>query len=473
MLPVDGDRRATFTGCGTVAQAQIMNFHRHPLRGNGQSEPYTMTGGMQPSVNFEVYYDWNNMLNTYRIDGSDSNEEQRNAVALLMFHIGVANGRDFFIGGRGTESSFQSREETLINFFGYDRSIQMLERRFFDDNEWEAIIREQLDRGLPVYYWGIDSEADHAFVVDGYDNTGKFHINWGGRNWGVGYYSLNELIPPGYSYRKFYNNQYIIINIMPDKGGVSADHELTLMNFSVDKNSISQNEAFVVTIRIRNISNFSKFPGGQAGVALVDNNNKIVAIVGTSNNFEQNPLSSRNLTINSFVPETVEPGQYRLMSVIRPTDGDWEIIMRSAIGDGVPNAINFTVTPEKSTTPGGGYGMGLVNFATEKTNASQNERFTVSYTLRNMGQEIFPGGQAGVALVDNAGNIVEVIGMGNTSLRNPGGTTSLIERNCTVPATVPPGQYQLRIVIRPTDGEWRLATLALPDVPSSIPFTVE
>ncbi|MDR3001609.1 MAG: C10 family peptidase, partial [Fibromonadaceae bacterium] len=24
MLPVDGDRRATFTGCGTVAQAQIM-----------------------------------------------------------------------------------------------------------------------------------------------------------------------------------------------------------------------------------------------------------------------------------------------------------------------------------------------------------------------------------------------------------------------------------------------------------------
>jgi len=82
-----------------------------------------------------------------------------------------------------------------------------------------------------------------------------------------------------------------------------------------------------------------------------------------------------------------------------PLDGG----QRSHIGNGIPNVINLTVTIERGA-PGGGYGLGLRVFSINKTIVNRNETFTVSSSFRNFGSEIFPGGQARVALVDNNGN---------------------------------------------------------------------
>ena len=117
--------------------------------------------------------------------------------------------------------------------------------------------------------------------------------------------------------------------------------------------------------------------------------------------------------------------------------------------------------------------MGLAAFTASSTAVTRNEQFTVTFSLRNIGQEIFSGGHTGVALVDNNGNIVgEVMGVGTSQSRNPGGQTALVTRICSIPNTVPPGQYQLRIVIRPTGGEWRIAALSYNNAPTSIDFTV-
>ena len=86
--------------------------------------------------------------------------------------------------------------------------------------------------------------------------------------------------------------------------------------------------------------------------------------------------------------------------------------------------------------------------------------------------EQFPGGQVGAALVDNNGRIVEVIGFRNRSTMNAGSTSSALSFTCVVPNTVRTGTYRLMAVVKQGSGEWRLVTLALPDVPNSINFQV-
>ncbi|MCL2186690.1 MAG: cyanophycinase [Treponema sp.] len=121
----------------------------------------------------------------------------------------------------------------------------------------------------------------------------------------------------------------------------------------------------------------------------------------------------------------------------------------------------------------GGYGMGLSAFTAGSTSVARGEQFTVSFRLRNMEQNAFPGGQNGVALVNSNGNIVgQVMDVRTTQTRNPGTQTSVLTRDCFVPGFTVPGRYQLRIVIRPAGGEWRIVTLSHNNSPTSIDFTV-
>lgn len=75
------------------------------------------------------------------------------------------------------------------------------------------MVRE-LREGRPVLYSGFGSGDGHAFVIDGYDGSGMFHVNWG---WGGSrdeYYVLSVLNPynngDGYS-----SNQSAIIGVTP------------------------------------------------------------------------------------------------------------------------------------------------------------------------------------------------------------------------------------------------------------------
>jgi hypothetical protein len=464
---VDNTGRA-ITNCSNTAMAQIMEFHRHPARGSGSSTLITIhpQAVSVPAVNLDVTFDWDNMLRTYP-NANSGTERERNAVATLLYHLAAASG-----------ANNRSNIQALINNFGYDRSIQRLERKFYTDAQWEAIIRQQLDLGLPVYYWGCAADGNasraHAFIVDGYDDSGRFHINmgWSGRD--DGWYFLNNINPRDYD---FNHEQIMIINIRPDAGSTGSN-DMALISFAVAKTTVTQNEALTISFRPRS-SGF--FPGGQFGAALVDNNGNIVEVIGVMNRSELRPgtawtLAYDPLVFNTFVPETVSPGQYRLQIVSRITNGEWKIITASDLTAGVPNAINLTVTAETGAR-GGGHGISLNSLTVSSTAATRNTPFTVSVRPQNTGSNDFPGGQLGAALVDNNGNIVEVIGTRNLSALTPG--RGWFERNdplvinCSVPNTVPPGQYRLRIVVRPTDGEWRLATLSLPEVPNSIDFTVE
>jgi len=448
--------------CNLVAASQIMKYHNHPARGSGQTEAYTMSNGVQvPALNFNnMVYDWDNMLNSYRSDGRNSTELQRNAVATLIYNAGVGRGRDFITG-----SSKNSWPVVLTTFFGYDRSIQRHDKKYYDEASWAAIIKQQLNAGLPVLCNGNnqDRTSNHYFVIDGYDNTGKFHINFGWSGSHDGWYSLNSI--RGWDY-----DQHIITNIKPNEGGVPVGYEMALASLIASKTTVSQNELFIVEHRFRNIG-MEQFPGGQTGAALVDNNGNIVEIIGIRSLGTLNVSSTGSVReLNCAVPNSVAPGQYQLRIVIK-TDEGWEIVTKSMVGDGIPSAVNITVTAGEAL--GGGYGMALTSFTASKTTIPQNELFTVSSQFRNVGLEQFPGGQAGAALVDDNGNIVEIIGTRSAGSLNAGSNASSRDLNAYVPETVAPGQYRLRIIVKPTDSdEWRFATMSMGDVSSTINFTV-
>jgi len=461
-------------GCVGVAVAQLMRYHEHPVRGSGQREAYTTeTGVSVPFVNFEeVFFDWNNTQNKYTSTNRGT-EQQLNAIQNIYRNVGIGIGMHFGLNNTGGSVSATPLVRGMTTYFGYDKSIMFISRSWYDDNAWEAIIRQQLDEGLPVYYRGNNrnNTSNHGFVIDGYDNTGKYHINWGWNGSRDGWYSLDELNPGSYD---FNYGQGMIINFKPDEGG-EGSNEMVLLAFTPEKNPVRQNEQFNVNANLRSLGIFS---GGHVGVALVDSDNNIVEIIGMNGravgSFGALTVSSRSANISCYVPETVNTGVHSLRIIIRSDDGEWQVVTMS--NSNVLNAIDLTVEPHAGNNPGGGYGLSLEQFyvVDDKLSVSHGERFNVTVRMRKLGEDVFPGGRLGVALVDEDGDIVRVIRDINWNLQNPGrGYRGETINNCSVPIDVPSGEYKLMIVTKLSDSdEWRLNTLSL-NIPNRIDFTVK
>jgi len=363
MAPMDvvrGER--SVTGCVATAMAQIMKYYEYPVRGTGQSEAYTYTAGELkidiPSVDFDDYddYDWDNMLVSYT---GSYNEQERDAVAVLMYHAGVSVKMNYSSSSSGAPSL--SVPVALTAYFGYDRSIQYRYREFFDDTAWEEMLKAQLDEGMPVYYSGRDnSYGGHAFILDGYKDGGNlFHFNWG---WGgnfdghfvttaLEFHLESPVEPRDYA---FNNNHMVIINIKPDDGGVSSGYEMELSGFTVNKTSVRYNEPFTVSFNtLVNVALLDNFPGGQLNAALVNDEDQIVTTVATNKNIGVLPYgygyTDFILCENCAVPAAVEIGEYKLRLVTRPSSSvDWKIVTLST--DGINNIDFHVIQPVTSVS---------------------------------------------------------------------------------------------------------------------------
>lgn len=83
----------------------------------------------------------------------------------------------------------------LIDYFGYNTPQYISHAHFPGIDEWEEIIYSELAAGRPMVYRGSSDAGGHAFVCDGYDGNGLFHINWGWSGSDDGYFSLAVLNP--------------------------------------------------------------------------------------------------------------------------------------------------------------------------------------------------------------------------------------------------------------------------------------
>lgn len=220
------------TGCTATSMAQVMKFYNYPETGKG-SKSYQVANWMFPDgttvtptfeADFEhTRYDWDNMLNSY--SGGET-FAQNNAVAVLMYHAGVAEKAQY--GQEETEAYDRNSAIALIENFKYDKSMLRGERKYFTDEAWEEIVYNELAANRPVLYSGsTPSKEGHSFVCDGYKD-GLYHINWGWNGLSDGYYALtgsSALLPEhqgtggAASGQGFIYNQAINYNIRPDQGG--------------------------------------------------------------------------------------------------------------------------------------------------------------------------------------------------------------------------------------------------------------
>lgn len=305
--PGSGSKKA-YTGCVATAMAQVMNYWQWPKKGTGSrtyqpiqlvyddegyptGETYILYQG-ELTANFgETTYDWDNMLNKYT---SSATTAQKDAVATLMYHCGVATDMMYGSddeGGSGTytvnygdwdwaDDEGDCAQNALANFFGYKKSTLTGYMRdgneqggvkYYDkwtDAAWTAMIKEELDKKHPIMYGGASDEGGHSFICDGYDDSNYFHFNWGWSGSNDGYYKLSSLKPgsggAGGGGYDFSEDQDVLIGIVPDK----KDLPMITITWSVDgdetTSEIMQEDPLVLPANPANCENGKVFVGWTA-----------------------------------------------------------------------------------------------------------------------------------------------------------------------------------------------------------------
>ncbi len=262
--PTKGSTR-TLTGCVATAMAQVMNYWQWPKTGTGSYSYSTQMLALSCSADFgSTTYDWDNMLDKYTeyynegsstpISTSYGTTAQKNAVATLMYHCGVAVAMDYNIssaGGSGAQTirpnasytTSKCAQNALYQNFGYKSTTVKGYYRpggygyaEVNDATWHNYLKTELDAARPIMYAGggyedpsdEDTYYGHSFICDGYDNTTptrKYHFNWGWSGYCDGYYDIDNLVPgtggSGAGQGEYLYDHDIIIGIIPDKPDVT------------------------------------------------------------------------------------------------------------------------------------------------------------------------------------------------------------------------------------------------------------
>lgn len=245
-------------GCVGVAMAQYMYYYKWPARGIGQDSvtvkyqiPGTSTTrNVTFSVNFEDSpFEWDNMLDDYSGDYTDA---QGQAVAQLCYYCSVAaqSTYDQF----GTGSSDAKCIDAFINHFDYNDTTHYIIRSRYTEPEWMEMVYTELSNSRPIFYSARDINVElgifggHNFIIDGYDEDGLVHVNWGWHGQENGYYDIALLNPGLYTYDEW---QAMYVGLYPNKetvvGDVNGDGSLTTVDITAIYNYLLNGDETYIT----------------------------------------------------------------------------------------------------------------------------------------------------------------------------------------------------------------------------------
>lgn len=172
----NGENTYKLAGCGPVAMAQVVNYHRYP--------------SMSPDGKYE--YDWSQMFHSLT---SNVQKEGIVAVAKLISDCGVSSFTEY--GDERSSTSLSYIMGAMKRLFGYSNYMSIYNRSDFEtpkrDSLYRQLIFSELKAGRPVLYRGTNEKGEgHLFIIDGC-KKGKVHVNmgWGGND--NGYYELSDL----------------------------------------------------------------------------------------------------------------------------------------------------------------------------------------------------------------------------------------------------------------------------------------
>ena len=359
------------TGCVATATAQVMKYWNWPQTGVG-SHSYTDDNFGYQYANFgATTYDWAHMPNALYYNSTTT---EVNAVATLMYHIGVAVEMDYGIDGSSAISNsygyenLACAENALKNYFKYKNTLHSVYKDDVYDWYWINTLTDELNAGRPVLERGSGEGGGHAFVCDGYDYNGMFHINWGWGSWLDGYFAHNALNPSDGEYNnyEFNENVAIIVGIQPiaTQCPCNASEQCTVTLLMNDGFGDGWNGA---SLSLQSVS------GYEYGVTSFDNG------LSASQQF-------------SVCPETLilqwTPGEYDdecsftlygannnvLLNVTSNPSGNYSIAQPCALPSGYTITVTSSSTTMGSVTGGGNFNEG--EEVTISATANSGYRFT-------------------------------------------------------------------------------------------------
>ena len=260
LCPYDeNEKKRTLTGCVATTVAQIMKYWNFPVSGI-RKKTYThhKYGTLYADLE-NTTYDWENMANEYN---QNSTEEQKRAVAILMYHCGVALEMNY---GVKISSAYEKNiVNSLTSYFMYDANARMISRSDYDDSTWTDMLKKNLDNNQPIAYSGSSCSicaAGHSFVCDGYDTDGRFHFNLGWEGIENGYYSIDALTNLNLNFR-----QNAIIDIKPIK---ELNSQVSLLKpLELKQEIVYQNSSIKINANI--VNNKSESFSGSISLRLFD-----------------------------------------------------------------------------------------------------------------------------------------------------------------------------------------------------------
>lgn len=181
------DGKPCATGCVATTMAQVMNYWKFPAILPSLPAYTTQTQQLEVPALLAIPVAWELMKDTY-YDGNYT-QAQGAEVAKLMRYCGQASNMDYRPTSSGTSTTMQLK---AFRAFYYDKSASLLNREDYTDEQWNALIQEDLYAGYPVVYAGHDATTSHNFIIDGFDGA-MYHINWGWTGSFNGYFELDAM----------------------------------------------------------------------------------------------------------------------------------------------------------------------------------------------------------------------------------------------------------------------------------------
>lgn len=178
----------SLTGCVATAMAQIVQYHRLRKTVNGIPSYVTDTKKIPMKSLPKADFDWEKLRDKYDYRDRDASALE---VSKLMLYCGQAMRMDYSAEGSGANVLTPA----FVKYFGFAKGVRNLQRAAYTAEEWENLIYREISERRPVLYTGGKVTGAHAFVCDGYDGKGFFHINWGWGGESDGYFRLSLLNP--------------------------------------------------------------------------------------------------------------------------------------------------------------------------------------------------------------------------------------------------------------------------------------
>ena len=281
LCPVNGAGETTSVGCAPLAMAQVLYYWKYP------NEVSEMPG--YPGTGYQWYpsmpattFDFDLIIDQYRyydpVTGNptivDYTDEQANEVAKLSRYCGQACKSRYGNSGTSTGSySYDQRDG--FKTFGYNENLQLIGKdpSYYNDNsnkysidEWCELIRIELEAGRPIPYH--DMWEGHAWVLDGFDADGKFHMNWGFNGKFDGWYEIDAMSFHPYGDSEIWDfsqssnsGNEMVINCIPYegyvipgdepqglRGDVNMDNDVTIKDVTVLIDYLLSNDATGISL---------------------------------------------------------------------------------------------------------------------------------------------------------------------------------------------------------------------------------